>query len=238
MKLTKEYKVKATMLGSMDCMSPIGAFEVIEDAITELMGKLKIDGITVKEKYNAFWVFVKNKVKFFEKILWNEEFVVSSFISYKSLAKMNLDVEAKTKSNKLIFYAHVEACALDRTTNSIRKLSTVGVTDEMQPEQPLMEMDFSKFESGDLTKVEQIKVRSTNIDMSHHTNNLEYLRFIFNTYSVSELELRPIKCMEVVYANQSFENDCLDVLKCRGENKDTIILQKENAPIIKCEVLF
>ncbi len=238
MKLTKELKVSASMSDAYEGLSVIGCFSAVQDAITELMGELKIDGLTAKRKYNAFWVFVKNKVKFFKKVQWNEKFKVVCFISSKSLAKLNFDVYTTNLNNQPVFYARVEGCALDIDTQRIRKVSTVGVDDSITPEQPIMDVEFSKFDYDNLPALEQVKIRSTNIDMSHHTNNLEYLRFILNTYSVSELAQKPIKEIEVIYANQSFENDLLDVLKLSTPKKDAIILQKENKPVIKCEILF
>lgn len=238
MKLVKEQKVSASMLGSNESLSTIGTFQIIENALTELTGKLKIDGITVKEQYNAFWVFAKTRVKFFKKILWNESLTVTCFISSKSLARIHFDIEAKNSLGEFIFYARIEACALDIASQRIRKLSTVGVSEDMLPEQETMDINFSKFDYETLPLVEQVKIRSTNIDMSHHTNNLEYLRFIMNTYSVKELETRAVCEMEVVYMNQSFENDVLDVLKGCYENKDIIVLQKEDKPIVKCEIIF
>ena len=238
MKLTKEFKVSASTAGADECMSVMGVFEVVQDAITELMGDLKADGITAKNKYNAFWVFVKNRVKIFKKVLWNEKFTVTCFISAKSLVKLIFDVLATNASNEPIFYARVESCALDIPTQRIRKIATVGVDDSVQPENAIMDLEFSKFDYANLPLFEQIKIRSTNIDMSHHTNNLEYLRFVLNTYGVNELIERPIKEIEVIYANQSFENDVINVLKLKDENKDAIVLEKDNKPIIKCEILF
>ena len=235
---TKKQKVSASIAGSEACLSVFGIFQVVEDSITEMMGELKIDGLTAKEKFNAFWVFAKNRVKIFKKLKWNEEFVASCFISFKSLAKMNIDVFAKNKNDELVFYARVEACALDIAMQRIRKLNTVGVDDAMLAETPLMDVEFCKFDYENLPVTEQVRVRSTNIDMSHHTNNLEYLRFILNTFSVKELETRPIKEIEVIYANQSFENDTLNVHKTSLQNKDVLVLEKENKPIIKCEILF
>ncbi len=215
----------------------LGCFQIVEEAITELTGELKIDGITEKEVYNAFWVFTKNRVKFFNKIKWNETLNISCFISNKSLAKMNFDVMAKNLRGDIIFYARVEACALDYATQRIRKLTTVGVGEDMLAEQPQMDIEFTKFDYTDLPLVEHVRVRSTNIDMSHHTNNLEYLRFIINTYSVIELEKNPIREIEVDYTSQSFENDILDIKKLHAD-KDIIVLEKENKPVIKCEILY
>lgn len=45
---------------------------------------------------------------------------------------------------------------------------------------------------------------SGNIDYVHHTNNIEYIIFLMNTFTVEELEKKPIKEMEINYASQSY----------------------------------
>ena len=151
---------------------------------------------------------------------------------------MNVDVCAKTLQGDLLFYAHVEECALDIATQRIRKLDTVGVDETMLAEAPQVDIQFCKFDYENLPLVESVKVRSTNIDMSHHTNNLEYLRFVLNTFSTKQLESRPIKEIEVIYANQSYENEIIDVHKLSLPDKDVLVLQKEGKPVVKCEILF
>lgn len=42
-------------------LSVIGAFQIVEDAITEMMGNLNLDGETCVPKYNAMWIFAKNR---------------------------------------------------------------------------------------------------------------------------------------------------------------------------------
>lgn len=237
MKLIKTQKVSAAIISSDACLSYLGCFQLVEDALTELTGMLKIDGISEKEIYNALWVFAKTKIKFFKRILWNEEFVITAFISSKSLAKIYFDIEAKT-GDDLVFYARVEACALDISTQRIRKLNTVGVGDDMQAESASMDILFDNLIFENLLPIENVRVRSTNIDMSHHTNNLEYLRFILNTYSVGELETKHFKEMQVAYCSQSFENDILQVSKSSAKNKDIIVLQKDGKPVVNCEILF
>ena len=236
--LQKTQKVSASMSCSDACLSVMGTFQLVQDAITELTGELKIDGITEKEKYDAFWVFTKNRIKFFKKLQWNEKFSISAFISSKSLAKIFFDVVAKNGAGELAFCARVEACALDYTTQCVRKLTSVGVDENMNAEPQIADVEFARFDCSDLPLFEQVRVRSTNIDMSHHTNNTEYLRFILNTYSVGEYESRPIKEMEVDYISQSHENDILNVRKSSNANQDLILLEKDSKPVVKCEVLF
>ncbi len=237
MRLIKNEILTATNCGSDGNLSVIGCFEIIENAITEHMGEFKLDGFSLREKFNALWVFTKNKIKFFKKIKWNEKFNVCCYISNKSLAKIYFDIEVKNMQGELIFYARVEACALDFASMRILKLSSLGM-DKIVAEQPNMEVDFVKFDYENLPLIEKVLVRSTNIDMSHHTNNLEYLRFIMNTYSVNELETKSIKELEVNYISQSFENDTLFILKSSNANQDLIVLEKDAKPIIKCKIDF
>ena len=137
----------------------------------------------------------------------------------------------------MIFYARVELCVLDIATQRIKKISSVGV-DESMLTPATEEIAFGKFDNTELSPVEQVKVRSTNIDHSHHTNNLEYLRFVMNTYSVAEIEAKTVKEMEINYSSQSYENDVLDVLKAQSEDRDFIVLQKNGKPVIRCEIVF
>ena len=238
MKLIKKQKLSASMVGSDESLSVIGAFQIIEDALTEFMGELKIDGITVKQKYNAFWVFVKTRARFFKKLLWGDEYTVTAFLSSMSLAKLYVDIKVCNKNGEIVFCSRVELCVLDIATQKIKKIATVGVDETMLTEQATTDISFCKFDNCELPHIEQIKIRSTNIDHSHHTNNLEYIRFIMNTYSVKELETNPFKEMEVIYASQSYENDVLDVLKAEYADRDLIMLQKDGKPVIKCEIVF
>lgn len=219
-------------------MSVMGAFNVIQDAITELTGQLNIDGVTLKKKYNALWVFTKTRVKFIKKLAWNDEFVVNSFISYISVAKINVDVEIKDKFGEIAIYSRTELCALDIDAQRIRKTSTVGVDETMLSDNKTMEIVFTKFEANDLPAVDTVKIKYTNMDFSHHTNNSEYVRFIMNTYSANEIESKPIKEFEIIYANQSFESDVLVIRKANFADKDIVMIDKNEKPVIKCEIIF
>ena len=238
MKLTKRQKIGASMIGSDANLSTVGVFQMIEDAITEFMGELKIDGLTVMKKYNAFWVFAKTHVKILKKLQWGEECTVTAFISSMSLAKLYEDVKVYDGQGNAAIYARVELCALDIATQRIRKIATVGVSETMLSDEETEEIIFGKFPICELPLVEQMKVRSTNIDRFHHTNNVEYIRFIMNTYSTRELETKDIKEVEIVYCGQSYEDSVLDVLKAECSNKDLIVMQTDGKPVIKCEITF
>lgn len=235
---TTKQIVKASMVDTKANLSILGTYQVIEDAITELMGQYKVDNITLKDKYNALWVFTKTKIKFIKKLKWNENFVVNSYISLISTVKINLSVEIIDKNNEIAIYSKTELCALDIDTQRIRKISTVGVDDSMLEEKHPIEIVFNKLDGVNLPLIDKVQIKYTNIDFAHHTNNLEYVRIIMNTYNVAQIENQDIKEMEIIYLNQSFENDILNIRKSNFNDKDIVVLEKDSQPIVKCEISF
>ncbi len=237
MLLIKHSKVSSVNTDPMANLSVTGIFEIVEEAITELMGELKIDGITSKREHNAVWVFAKSRIRILKSIVWNEEYSVVSFISKVSHAAIYIDVGIKNRSDELCAYSRAEVCALDMDTGKLRKVSTVGVDDGIETETPIADISFSKYNINDLPDIEEVRIRYTCIDYAGHTNNKEYIRFMLNTYSVREMASRPIREMEVVFLNQSYENDILTVRKKCCADKDILVLQKDDKVIVKGEIV-
>lgn len=238
MELAKRQKVSASMTDSRANLSVSGIFQLVEDAVTELMGELKIDGLTAKREYNAVWVFVKNRIKFLKSVAWNEEIVIRSFVSAKSRASISIDVTVKNKTGDICAYARVLLCALDLQSGRIRKVDTVGVGEQVAVAVPEFDVRFAKIPDTDLPEAASVQVGYTSIDFSRHTNNKAYVRFILDTYSVSQLESKRIEEMEVIYVNQSYENDVLTIRKGSFGTKDIVVLQCGDKVVVKSEILF
>ncbi len=122
MKLIKHQKVSSALTDPMANLSVIGIFQIVEEAVTELMGELNVDDITTKREYNAVWVFAKNKVKIYQNIAWNEEYTVICFISKIARMSICLDIGIKNKPDELCAYSRVELCALDLQSGGVRKV--------------------------------------------------------------------------------------------------------------------
>lgn len=56
--------------------------------------------------------------------------------------------------------------------------------------------------------------------------------------SVQELETRPIKELEILFKNQSFENDVLTIHKGSFGETDVFLLKKEDKVVVRSEILF
>ena len=233
---TKRQVASSNYIGADAKLSALGVFQLVENAITEGMAAQRIDGMTIRRLYNAFWVFTKNKVQILENVEWGEEITIESFVSSKSSAKLYVDSAIKNAKGSIAAYSRCEMCPLDAATGRILRTSAVGVDDHVIAEPAQMEVVFDKLDCDDLPIIEDVKVRSTNIDFSKHANNVEYLRFIFNTYSVEELLSRPIRELEVNYVSQSYENDVLSIHKSTSDACDLFAITKSSAPVIKCKI--
>lgn len=97
--------VGAGLIGADTNLSVLGAFRIVEDAVTEMMAKLKIDGLTVKKLYNAMWVFSKNRIKLLRELQWGEDYTVESFITAFSLVRLNIETAVKDKSGEIVVYS-------------------------------------------------------------------------------------------------------------------------------------
>jgi len=237
MQLIECKKLASSLTAYNANLSILGAFQIVEDAVTEHMGDLKIDGLTAKRVYNAVWVYTKTKIEFLKNLEWNSEYTLVCFISKISNVTIDIDVGVKDADDELCFYSRTELCALDMASGRIRKVSTVGVNDGFAVHEPLAEITFEKFDADDLPAEDEVKVRFTNIDYAMHTNNKEYVRFMLNTYTLDELRRHPVREMQIVYANQSFEGDVLTVHKGESNGKDLFAIQKDGKPVVKCQIV-
>ena len=237
MRLIKQGNVNSYLANPLANLSVFGCFQISEEAVTELMGKLKIDGITVKKKYNSVWVFAKSKLKVLRNIAWNEQYTVVGYISKITCVSIYIDIDIKNKSDELCSHFKVELCPLDLQSGKIRRVSTVGVDDSIQAETPEIDLSFAKFNVENLLEVAQEKIKYTNIDFAGHTNNKEYIRFALNTYSVYDLKMRPIEEFDIVYMNQTYENDVLTILKKSNKDEDIVAIRKDNNLIAKCKIV-
>ena len=231
---------KQNILGSFcyikSFLSPIGAFSIVQDEAINLLTQMNLSGIVLKEKYNSMWVIVKNKIKFFDNILWGDEVKLKTFISSKSLVKLNVFVQMFSKTEKLLMQAKIELCALSCESGRIQKLSDVGMKEVQIFDGDNME--FDNFNITEKTIIAERKVCASNIDLSNHTNNVEYIRFLVDTYKSEELLKREIEEIEICYLKQTYEGDTLFIAKNKNQKEDIFAILKNDEIAVKTKFKF
>lgn len=237
MKLRKEAVVTASLCDFNVKLAIKGTFDLLQDYLTEMLGELSLDGVSLREKYGCVWVFTRNRVEIDRYLMWKERYIAESFISSAKGAKMTVDTVLKDTDGNICVCSRIEMCVWDLAAQKIRRIRDVGVTSDTHVESPQREMDFSRLKHEGLEEIDRITVKSGDIDFIRHTNNVSYVRFIMNTYSVEELTERPVKMIEVRYAGQTHEGDELIIRKAQQDGRELFDITFGDMTAVECEII-
>lgn len=236
MKLIKEAAVPASICDSNVKLAVKGTFDLVQDYLTEMMGELHIDGVTLRREYGCVWIFTRNRVEIDRELDWMESYTAESYISSAKGAKMTVDTVLKDRTGAICVYSRIEMCALDLKTQRIRRIRDVGITSDTHVESPEREIAFSRLKHEGLTDLETRVVKSGDIDFVQHTNNVSYVRFIMDTYSVAALRERPVRTIEVRYAGQTHEGDTLTIRKAQQDGRELFDVVLGDTVAVECEI--
>ena len=233
MKLIKTDRLAASSCGADVKLSVEGAFRIVEDMVTELMGDQHIDGVTCMREYGGMWVFVRNRIEMPQALAWMDEYTATSYISSFSKIRLYIDTVLQKADGSIALKSRLVLCAVDLESGKIRKSESVGVGEKTPAEEPMFEISYTKEKPvrGDL--IDEITVRSADIDYCHHTNNVAYVRYFVNQIDVDDLIGDPVKAIEVQYAAQTHEGDRLSMYRCDSEN-DAYVIEKDGSKVVSC----
>lgn len=236
MKLIKKEKLPASFCGADVKLSVAGAFRIVEDMVTELMGDLKIDGVTCMREYGAMWVFVRNRIEMPQRLGWMEEYTATTFISSFSRVRLYIDTVVTKEDGTIALVSRLELCAVDLETGKIRKAATVGVGENTPPEEVMADLSYSKEKPERAELLDEVTVHSTDIDYCYHTNNIAYVRYFLNQYKVEQLVERPVKAIEIQYVTQTHEDDTLKVYSCEAKESEAYTIELDGKTVVSCKI--
>ena len=236
MKLIKTDRLAASSCGADVKLSVEGAFRIVEDMVTELMGDQHIDGVTCMREYGGMWVFVRNRIEMPQPLAWMDEYTATSYISSFSKIRLYIDTVLQKADGSIALKSRLELCAVDLETGKIRKSESVGVGEKTPAEEPVFEIAYTKEKPVRGELIDEITVRSADIDYCHHTNNVAYVRYFVNQIAADKLIERPVKAIEVQYAVQTYEGDRLGIYRCSSEN-EAYVIEKNGAKVVSCIII-
>ena len=186
---------------------------MVQDNFTENFGSIKMDNFCVNEK-GGYWAIYKAKFKFFKRPFWRDKVITTSFPADSAPIRTYENTAITTVEGEPIILAVQEACCLNLETHRPMKLSAVDFPAEGSPE-PFMDNKFSKFpvEPEEYQEVYRQKVLPQHIDMSHHMNNIEYVKLSLNVFSASDLELCIPSMLEVHFLGETREGQEVTIFR-------------------------
>lgn len=235
--------VSSAFIDSTIRLGTAQTFLMVQDNITECLGRIKCDGVTYGKKYNCFWVFTKVLIHFEQRPDWCDTINTRTFPIDNGGIRTHLNSEAFDKDGALVFSAKYEACVLSFENHRPQKLVNLGYPADNFPS-PVFNAQFTRF-SASFTEADFVfeqKIRSSFIDLSQHMNNSEYVKLALSTFSNDYLREHDLSEIEAHFTGESVEGQTLrvyrhDVSDIAGDS--TFIQIKESERVVfECRITF
>lgn len=209
LKLEKDLMVLPSQCDDTACLSVNSVFGIFQDLASEhapLMGM----GAPDLAKDGLFWLTVKTKIRLHRRpemlsmmhaVSWPEQpGKIRCNRYYRLTDEDGLLAEGKTEWA----IVHLETNRLVPTAQAYNQ-TLEHLPDTLLPE-PFARIpeDFSDAET-----LEHYRVRSTDIDLGHHMNNVAYPRVMLGAISAAALREKPVREMDVIFRSPCFEGEML-----------------------------
>ncbi len=195
---------------------------------------LGIDDYSLLEKDNALWVISKTKIKINKLPLWNDEITIRTWPMGAEGVRCNRCYQIM-KDGEVYINGITEWVIIDATSRTLRKVETTSYPNDIDwIQERSIEEKFRRFKD-DFTDEDFIYkrlVRSGDIDVTHHTNNVTYITMLLDTFSVKELEAKQWEGIEVSYLNESFEGETLSIYRKEREDGYSFSIKKEDGKVV------
>jgi acyl-CoA thioesterase FadM len=168
---------------------------------------------------------------------WREIVTAKTFPIDNAGMRTHVNTEILDKNGKQLLLANQEACVLSLENHRPQKLTDLPYPKENFPS-PVYTEAFERFPSDFREEefvFEQI-IRSCHIDMSHHMNNIEYIKLALCVFNDDFLQTHEITDIEVHYTGESREGQTLRVFRRDDENggKTFIHIKESGRCVFEC----
>lgn len=215
----EKFTIDDTYVGHKQSVPITELMKMFEIATFKHSNKMGLDHVSMKNHSNAFWVVTKMKVILNSPICINDQVRVLTFTRELGSVRALRDCIIKVKNFvKAKFLA--EWCCLDFETRKLRRLNTICYPDLQMEKTNYVKTEFTNFKENVEEKdfVYSRYIRSTDIDVNNHTNNLKYNYIALDAFSTEELNSFDIKEYEIYFVNESYEGDKIDIFKKKIKN--------------------
>ncbi len=209
---------------------------MIQDLASQHATMLGVDDPTFKAKDNALWVISRTKMIFHEIPKWYDVVTAKTWPLRSGAIRCERNYSI-TKDGKVMIEALSEWVIIDADTRKLRKVETTHFPTDNEIDwltDRVMTTPFRKIKD-DFTEDELMYsrvIRSSDIDITHHTNNAVYCAMFVDTFKVADLESWKIAEMEVAYHNESLEGETLHVYRRQKEDGYYFAIKNDKGRLI------
>lgn len=214
----KEIHILTSRCDSNGCLGIADSVDLFMDIATEHQEKLG-SGVTELARQNKFWVTAKTRVDFIHHPKLLDRVTLSTWISKPKAIYGDRQYCIK-KDGEPMVVGKTQWTIID--VNSGRPDNVSGIYPEGTafPEDAAIDEPFIRV-TGEMTwePFAEYTVRSTDIDIGHHMNNVAYIRAFQSLFSVKEWNEMNLHSIEIQYKLPCFEGDILSFSRCKQNEK-------------------
>ncbi|MBR5542527.1 MAG: hypothetical protein IKU65_00310, partial [Oscillospiraceae bacterium] len=200
--------------------------------------ELGVDGRTLLERSDAFWVLTKVKLKFSSLPKLGDDIELETWPSSARGVRFMREYAANSDGGRAVMGTS-EWCTIGFSDRKIRRVSEVCYPhDLIHREEGSGAGEFFKTkESVDECNLNHTHTSSyVDIDSNKHTNNLAYLRMSLNCFSLDELDVLNVSELQINFLNQTFFGDKVSVYKKKTDCGFYIEGRLCDTPIFNCTI--
>ncbi|MGD0582638.1 MAG: acyl-ACP thioesterase domain-containing protein [Bacteroidales bacterium] len=205
----KSYKIPVYEIGFNGQLSPHSLFNYLQDIASEHAESLRF-GKDDLLKENRFWVLSRIAAQIIKWPGWEETLIVKTWPRGTDKVFALRDFEVKYPDGRIVALASSSWLVLDRTTRRVQRPDSVlSSFNGGFPLNSSLGRNALKLEpvTEDLITSPPFRVRSSDLDINFHVNNVIYLQWITDSYDPEfRMKHQPV-FVEINYLAESRHNN-------------------------------
>ena len=236
-KMSRELTVLPSMCDGGSLLSIQSALDMFQDTATLHADNFDI-GPEGMNRRRLFWIISKIRIHIYRMPEMMERVVSSTWIQAAERVSCERDYSI-TSGDEVLAYGRSVWAMISRDTGRLFPLN--GLYPELNfdvappDERPFVRMN-RRFE--DAEEIGQYTIRSIDIDLGGHMNNVNYVRAVLGCFTSEELAEMDIKELEVNFISQSFEGETLRFVMRESEDsaKEIGAINTEGKVVFTCMI--
>lgn len=225
-----DWKVPSYMCDSAGRLSMADTFNLFMELATEHAVQMGCGWRAMAAK-NLFWLTVKTKVAFAplaSRPLMGETIVARTWPDAPDRMRCLRHYEL-VRNGEVVAAGKTEWAVLNTETGKLEQMAGIYGDGFEFTREPSLSSPFVRVvdDFADIEPFASYTVRSSDIDLGGHMNNVAYVRAVLGSFSVAEQKAMQISEMDAIFRNQCFEGDKLTLQRRETEDGYDIRLAKD-----------
>lgn len=227
-KMEKQVLVSTSMCDNTGKLAVRHIFNLFMDMASEHGDKMGV-GMDVLSQKNLFWLAVKTKVRVYHRPRMLRQLSASTWPETPGKIRCNRYYQL-TEGDQIIADGKTEWAMMDTLSGRLARLSEAYPSEIIHDQNISCEAPYARIadDFSDCPEIAVYTVRSTDIDLGQHMNNVAYVHAIFGAFSCKELTEMDIREMDIHYRIPCFEGDKLSIRRRDTETGPEIGVLRED----------